>query len=106
MCLHDMCTFASKDTCLGISVAYIDESWKYSIVALGLIPHNQGHKAEQVATTINEYLSTNFRIEACQLLAAVRSDTASSALNVVKEFDLEPEHCAMHAGDLVMSYSS
>ena len=100
-----MCTFASKDTCLGYSIAYITRDWKYHIVALGVVPHNHGHSAEQVAKTLRTQFHEVFSTELEDILSSIKSDTASSAVCVAKKFELEPELCAMHCGDLAMSYA-
>ena len=103
--LHDMCTFASKDTCLGYSVGYITKSWRYHLLALGIVPHNEGHSAQQVSHSLQTEFQFNFKVDLGCILESVRSDTAAAALCVAKKFDLEPDLCAMHSGDLAMSYA-
>ena len=103
--LHDMCTFASKDTCLGYSAAYIDSDWNYTILALGLIPHNESHSASYVATSLATDFQMKFDMSMPSCVASIRSDGASAALKVATYFELEADICAMHCGDLAMQYA-
>ncbi len=102
--LHDMCTFISKDTCLGYSVGFITLDWKYVLIACGLISHNFSHKAVDVARSIKDDFEDQFKIRSDRTFTSVRSDTTASALKVAESFGLEGEMCTMHLLNLVQLY--
>ncbi len=103
--LHDLCTFVSKDTCLGYSIGFINLEWQYVLLAVGLLPHNFSHKAVDVAKSIREDFESRFGIPISSTFSSVRSDTTASALKVAASFDLEGEMCTMHLLNLVQLYA-
>jgi hypothetical protein len=80
--LHDGCTFASKDSMIGFSVCFIDPGWCHNIVAVGLIPVNQGHAGATVAEVIKEEFSSRFDFTLDSVLCSSCSDSASNAKKV------------------------
>ena len=72
---------------------------------------NSGHAASDVAVAITDELRDTFGINVSETFISAISDTAASALAVADhletsaDIDFEGQRCAMHTGDLVLSYA-
>ena len=62
--MHDTCTFASHESLVGFSVAYISQTWKYSIVSLGMLPCGQSHESQHVSDLIKASLYSRYGVTA------------------------------------------
>lgn len=95
----------SEGGVIGVSIAFIDSTWRFRPIALLAAPKSDGHSARAVATLIEDRCAQLYGCNFAPMARYIVSDTTTSARKVATYFDASLQSdCSMHLLNLCIAY--